>query len=845
MDVALPTFPLFDTFVRVNPIGMSRIEYNPERINTKAIYLLTDSRQISFPEESIYFAIKGERHDGHKFLKTLYDKGVRAFVIEEQSFSESLQKEVKFWDDTDIWVVHSSIRALQKIVARHRSHFTIPVIGIVGSNGKTIVKEWLTQLVSADFPVVSSPKSYNSQIGVPLSVWNLKKEHALGIFEAGISQAHEMEYLQPVIQPSIGIFTNIGSAHDHGFRSKKQKITEKLRLFTKVKKLIYRKDYKEVDEEISLILRPVNPFLQTISWGTGKDPADVLVTFQQQTKKTGIAIQGTLGNHFFETEFRDDASLENLTHCIVFLLDFSVSDVLIQERINMLRPVSMRLELKEGINHCFLIDDTYNNDVQGLIMALNFLGEQEQRNERTVILSDVLQTGQARAELYASIGQLLKEKQITRIIGIGPDIQHQARSFELPKQYFYHDTDTFLREFPFSSLMDNLILVKGARPFYFEKIIHRLQQKVHGTVFEINLNSLINNLNYYRTKVGAGTKIMAMVKAFAYGSGSSEIANLLQYHHVDYLGVAYADEGVALRQSGITLPIMVMNATVATFDLLWQYNLEPELYSRSILDSWADYVGIRNSPVQTPMVHLKLDTGMHRLGFVADDYSWLAERLADNPLIRVVSIFSHLVGADEGEHNNFSRTQFDRFTVGAGIIEQALGYPILKHILNSAGIVRFPEYKLNMVRLGIGLYGVESTGQEQRFLQAVGSLKTVVSQIKYLPAGETVGYSRKGQLEHDAAIATIAIGYADGYDRRFGNGVGSVCVNGKSCPTIGNICMDMTMIDITGVAVDEGDEVVIFGKDISILDLANNIGTIPYELLTCIGERVKRVFFKE
>ncbi len=826
---------------------MSRIEYNPERINTTATHLLTDSRQISFPDESIFFAIKGERHDGHKFLRTLYDKGVRDFVIEESSLSESLHKDLKAWPDANIWVVHSSIRALQKIVARHRNQFQIPVVAIAGSNGKTIVKEWLAQLISPELPVISSPKSYNSQIGVPLSVWNLKKEHALGIFEAGVSQAHEMEYLQPVIQPTIGIFTNIGSAHDNGFRSKKQKITEKLRLFTKVKKLIYRKDYTEVDQEISLILRPVNPFLQTISWGTGKDTANIQVQYRQLGKKTGISLQGSLGNHFFETEFRDEASLENLTHCIVFLLDFGLSDVLTQERILQLRPVAMRLELKEGINHCYVIDDTYNNDVQGLTMALNFLAQQEQRNHKTVILSDVLQTGQAPADLYGHIAQLLKDRKVNRIIGIGPEIQKHEHLFEIPQKDFFRDTENFLREFPFSSLADSLILVKGARPFSFEKIVHRLQQKVHGTVLEINLDALTSNLNYYRNKVGSGTKIMAMVKAFAYGSGSAEIASLLQYHRVDYLGVAYADEGVALRQNGITLPIMVMNANVATFDLLWEYHLEPELYSRSIFTSWADYVKDRmsKSNAAAPSVHLKLDTGMHRLGFIPDDYTWLAAQLAATREIRVSSIFSHLVGADEGEHNIFSRTQYARFSEGAQIIENALGYGVIKHILNSAGIVRFPEYKLDMVRLGIGLYGVEATGQEQRFLQTVGTLRTVVSQIKYLAAGETVGYSRKGQVDHDSAIATLAIGYADGYDRGLGNGAGQVWVNGTLCPTIGNICMDMTMIDVTRASVEEGDEVIVFGKEISISTLARTINTIPYELLTGIGERVKRVFFKE
>jgi alanine racemase len=824
---------------------MSRIEYNPDRIETKATYLLTDSRQIVVPEQSIFFAIKGDRHDGHEFIKILYDKGVREFVVEETSFSNALQKELTELDGATIFVVHSSVRALQKVVTQHRSQFSIPVVGIVGSNGKTITKEWLTQLISPDITVVSSPKSYNSQIGVPLSVWNIRPEHALGIFEAGISQAHEMEYLQPVIQPTIGIFTNVGSAHDNGFRSKKQKITEKLRLFTKVKKLIYRTDYTEIDEEISLILRPVNPFLQTISWGTGSNAADIQVKYEERNMATGITITGKLGNHYFETNFRDEASLENLTHCIVFLLEYGLSDLIIQERVLQLRPVSMRLELKEGINHSYVIDDTYNNDLVGLTMALNFLSQQEQRSQKTVILSDVLQTGQTSGELYSNISKLLHEKGIDRLIGVGPEIHAYAQLFNIPQKYFYKDTDTFLKEFLFSSISENLILVKGARPFSFEKIVHRLQQKVHGTILEINLDALTNNLNYYRAKVGGETKVMAMVKAFAYGSGSAEVASLLQYHRVDYLGVAYTDEGVSLRQNGITLPIMVMNAHVSTFDLLWEYGLEPEIYSRSLMTSWIIYVNLRNSPSNTPSIHLKLDTGMHRLGFTAADYDWLTEQLISNPAMKVASIFTHLVGADEGKHNRFSRDQFARFQEGAQRIENALGYTTIKHILNSAGIVRFPEYKLDMVRLGIGLYGVEATGQEQQFLQTVGTLKTVVSQIKYLSAGETVGYSRKGQIEHDSAIATLAIGYADGYDRGFGNGIGHVSINGTRCPTIGNICMDMTMVDVTGIKVEEGDEVVVFGKEIAITDLAESIGTIPYEILTGIGERVKRIFFKE
>lgn len=826
-------------------IGMSVIENTTDPIDTHAVYLLTDSRQISFPEQSIFFAIKGERHDGHLFITELYQKGVKEFVVETTSLTDSLRAEIATWNDARIWVVLSSIKAMQKMVINHRNKFTIPVIGIVGSNGKTIVKEWLSQLLAPGQRVVASPKSYNSQIGVPLSVWNIKKENTIAVFEAGISRAHEMEYLQPVIQPTIGIFTNIGSAHDNGFRSRKQKITEKLRLFTKVKKLIYRKDYTDIDEEISLILRPVNPFLKTICWGSAASqaPIQIACTFKRNT--TLINVQGELGTHRFETNFRDEASLENLTHCIVFLLDFGLPALDIQQRIESLRPVSMRLELKEGINHCYIIDDAYNNDLQGLSMALNFLDQQEQRKQKTVILSDVLQTGQQPVELYGIIARLLKEKSIDRLIGIGPEINNQADSFNLPKQEFYLSTDAFLTDFPYASLHDSLILIKGARPFSFEKIVHRLQQKVHGTVLEINLDALTHNLNFYKSKVGAETKIMAMVKAFAYGSGSSEVASLLQYNRVNYLGVAYTDEGVALRQSGITIPVMVMNATPATFDLLLQYKLEPELYSRRILTEWITYITQRNEPTEVPSVHLKLDTGMHRLGFVESDYEWLVQQLKENPGVRIASIFSHLVGADEGEHNSFSKQQYQRFIEGSSAIEKAIGYQVIKHILNSAGIIRFPEYKMDMVRLGIGLYGVEATSQEQSALQSVGTLKTIVSQVKYLSAGETVGYSRRGQIMHDSAIATLAIGYADGYDRGLGNGIGKIFVNGQLCPTIGNICMDMTMIDVTGTTVDEGDEVIVFGKEMPITELAKSIGTIPYEVLTGIGERVKRVFYKE
>ncbi len=823
---------------------MSLIDTQPSEITTQAHYLLTDSRQLSFAARSLFFALPGERHDGHNFLKDVYQRGVREFVVEKSALTPALKSTAESWKDATVWVVPDSLKALQNIVARHRAQFAIPVVGITGSNGKTIVKEWLTQLLAPSERVVASPKSYNSQIGVPLSVWGLNETHSIGLFEAGLSRPHEMEQLEPIIRPTVGIFTNIGSAHDEGFRSRKQKITEKLRLFTHARKLIYRQDYQEVDEEVRLILRRVNPALQTIAWGL-TDAADVVVRYEFLDNSTRILLAGILGTHQFETHFRNEAALENLTHCLVFLLDFGLKPDTIQERIRSLRPVSMRLQLKEGIHHSYVIDDTYNNDFQGLVMALNFLGQQENRSRHAVILSDVLQSGQPAEELYGTINQLILEKKVDLLVGIGPEISLQAEHFKVPEKYFYPSTEAFLKAFSFDQIADSVVLVKGARPFHFEKIVNRLQQKVHGTVLEINLDALTNNLNYYRNKVGSGTKIMVMVKAFAYGSGSAEVANLLQFHRVDYLAVAYADEGVALRQSGIMLPIMVMNPDRSTFDNLLAHRLEPELYSRRILDEWLSFAGKQAPDAPLPGVHIKLDTGMHRLGFEEKDYAWLGQKLSQNPSLKVQSIFSHLAGADEGELNSFSRQQFERFSAGAARLEVTLGYSVIKHILNSAGIVRFPEYKLDMVRLGIGLYGLEATGQEQRFLQTVGTLKTTISQIKYLTAGQTVGYGRRGQLTRDTTIGTLALGYADGYDRGLGNGIGHVSVNGTLCPTVGNVCMDMTMVDLSEADAEEGDEVIVFGKEVPITDLAQRAGTIPYEILTGVSERVKRVFFKE
>ena len=813
-------------------------------IETNAKYLLTDSRQLIFPQQSLFFAIKGEHHDGHHFIEELYQKGIRQFVVEDNALNDSTLGLLSTFENTKIWKVESGIKALQAVAKHDRSQFNIPVIGITGSNGKTIVKEWLGQMLSPDYRIAKSPKSYNSQIGVPLSVWQINERHTLGIFEAGISQPHEMTTLQAIIQPTIGIFTNIGSAHDEGFRSQKQKVSEKLRLFTQCQKLVYCADYSEIQEEIRLILKPINPTCELIGWGKGPQ-CDVQVEWHKDEEKSYLVLNSTLGafdNQLFSIPFTDEASVENVTHCLVLMLRMGIPSSEIRQRVSRLRPISMRLELKEGINNCYLIDDSYNNDLDGLTMALNFLSQQEQRQNKIAILSDLLQTGQEEEDLYGQINTLLKLKGIQKLIGIGDAFARNAHLIEVESQYF-SNTEAFLEQINPRFFHNMLVLVKGARPFRFEQIVHRLQRKVHGTILEINLDALTHNLNFYRNRVGTETRIMVMVKAFAYGSGSAEVAQLLQFHRVSYLAVAYTDEGVMLRQNGIELPIMVMNPSLSTFDKLLEYELEPEIYSPKILDEWLTFITSKAGP--TPKIHLKLDTGMHRLGFSASDVPLLLQKLVQNPLIQVASVFSHLAGADEAHHNDFSRLQYERFINSSTQLETALGYRPMRHLLNSAGIVRFPEFKLDMVRLGIGLYGVEVNRQEQAALRPIGTFKTVVSQVKDLQAKETIGYGRSGVLERNTSIATIALGYADGYDRRFSKGVGKVLINGALCPVVGNVCMDMTMVDITGLAVEEGDEVVVFGKDLLLTQLADEIGTIPYELLTGISERVKRVFYKE
>ncbi|MEO8087272.1 MAG: bifunctional UDP-N-acetylmuramoyl-tripeptide:D-alanyl-D-alanine ligase/alanine racemase [Bacteroidota bacterium] len=818
-----------------NILGGKLIELAPKSESVEE--LLTDSRKIAHPETSLFFALKGDRHDGHRYIEGCNEQGVSNFIVSD--FKEEW-KALK----ANFIVVDDTLDALQQMATYHREQFSIPVIGITGSNGKTIVKEWLYQLMRDDKNIVRSPKSYNSQTGVPLSVWQLSEEHDLAIFEAGLSQPGEMERLEKIIQPTIGIFTNIGSAHDENFDNQNLKVIEKLKLFRSCETLIYCKDYNTIQLEISKVdFLPRK--LNLLTWSR-KTKADLQIGRVNKTSDE-TEVQGIWLNRFLKIKipFTDDASIENAIHCWATMLHLGYTAEVIEERMTLLSPVAMRLELKEGINDCSIINDSYSSDIGSLTIALDFLHQQKQHDKRTVILSDILQSGKSEESLYGEVAELLEAKNIDRMIGIGAAIMRQQSQFSIPKKFFA-DTEEFLRAFSPVDFNDETILLKGARIYGFEKISKVLQQKAHETVMEINLNALVHNLNYFRSRLKPNVKLMAMVKATSYGSGSFEIANILQFHHVDYLAVAYTDEGVELRKAGITLPIMVMNPEMQSFETMISYKLEPEIYNFRLLNQVAEVLQKHTGGEGFSFpVHLKLDTGMHRLGYEERELNELIIRLKNIRTLKVQSIFTHLAATDESEHDGFTKQQLEKFERMSNLIHKAFPYPILRHALNSAGIIRFNEAQFDMVRLGIGMYGYASTWHEQRQLQHVATLRTTISQIKNIPAGETVGYSRTAKLTRDTLIATVAIGYADGINRKLSNGKGSMMINGKLAPIIGNVCMDMCMLDITDVPAKEGDEVIVFGADLPVTEMAKILNTIPYEVLTGISQRVKRVYYQE
>ena len=817
------TFPLLEQILGESCIGKITKEAYITQISI-------DSRQLLHPEQTLFVALKGAKADGITFVDSLIEAGVRCFLVDINAAVHAS------WLEKACFIPVSDTRAaLQSLASYQRGEFVKPIVGITGSNGKTIVKEWLGQVLSQHFAVAKSPKSYNSQVGVPLSIFGIQPYHQVAILEAGVSKKGDMDTLADMIRPDLGIFTNIGSAHEEGFAGIAEKIAEKLKLFAGTKLLLYCKDQgllaKNIEQQV--------PEENRISWS--KNPgADFSISWKSLESSSRIVVmKHDLQTHTFQVPFTDMASLENVTHVILAALSLGQEAPAIQEGLSHLKPVDMRLTLKPGINDSLLIDDTYNNDLAGLRVALEFLSQQRPKRSKILILSDLLQQGLPE-KIYTEVAELIRSYGIDRIIGVGTEIQRLEKLVELPTTTF-ESTELLLQKLDLDQFQNDLILLTGARSFAFEKIVNRLQQRIHGTTLEINLNALTHNFNFYKRLLAPSTRVMVMVKAFAYGGGAAEIANHLQTLGVDYLAVAYSDEGVSLRKQGIQLPIMVLNPVEESFDLLCQYQLEPVVFNPEFFKKLGNFA--RNQGL-TLSIHLDLDTGMNRLGFERAQVGELKDLLLDFPELKVASLYTHLVGADEEAHHDFSVHQLQLFMEMSEAIGSILSYKPLLHALNSAGIVRYADYQLDLVRLGIGLYGVEVTGKHDSSLKAVSTLKTTISQVKTLAAGATVGYSRKGSLPEGGRIATLAIGYADGYDRRFSQGKGYVLILGQKAPVIGNVCMDMVMVDISQIPeAKAGDEAIVYGEQISLKELADRIGTIPYELLTNISGRVKRVYY--
>ncbi|MFT3845570.1 MAG: bifunctional UDP-N-acetylmuramoyl-tripeptide:D-alanyl-D-alanine ligase/alanine racemase [Lacibacter sp.] len=792
-------------------------------------YLQTDSRRIIHPQSSLFFALKTGTRDGHTFIKECYSKGVRNFIIQTKI-------DVSGFANADFLLVDDTLKALQQLATFHRQQFSIPVIGITGSNGKTIVKEWLNHLLADSFSIVRSPKSYNSQIGVPLSVWHMKPDHQLGIFEAGISQPDEMDHLQKIIQPTIGLLTNIGEAHEHGFQNKQQKLDEKLKLFANAAVIICSPEK---------LLQPAVNSNRLFTWGMHETNNIQLIEIKKEFTVTTILYRYNDSEDSIFIPFTDDASIENALHCLATCLYLKIFNKSIKEKFSDLKPVSLRLELKSGIHNTTIINDSYSADLSSFAIALNMLQQQQQHKNKTLIVSDFPLPADQEKEVYTAAVKLIQNYSINKLITVG---EKSSRYFNELMPATVHirnfaSTHELVEQFSSLNFHNETILVKGARAFELDKVAALLEQKTHQTVLEINLTAISKNIKEYRKLLNPSTKTMAMVKAFSYGSGSFEIANLLQFLKADYLAVAFTDEGVELRKAGITLPIMVMNPEPASFDALTEHNLEPELFSFSILSRFEKY--LEKEALTDYPVHIKIDTGMHRLGFMQSDLQQLCNELKKKNYFTVQSVFSHLAASEDVNEDAFTLQQAKEFENACAFIQSQLSYSFIKHIDNSNGTMRHTQLQYDMVRLGIGMYGISSSAGILHLEEAL-SLKTTVAQIKQLKPGDTVGYNRRGVITQPSVTATVRIGYADGYPRNLSNGNGYMLVNGQQAPVIGTVCMDMTMLDITGIAdVNEGDEVIVFGKDLSVNRLAQWSNTIPYEIMTGISQRVKRVYFEE
>ena len=826
-------------------IGARRIG----EVDAQIGWLLTDSRSLCFPEETLFFALKSARNDGHKYIEDLYRRGVRNFVVEAKGILEFCTSGTEHMPDANFLIVPSPLAALQRLAERHRDEFNVPIVGITGSNGKTMVKEWLYQLLLPSQKIVRSPRSYNSQIGVPLSVWLLNERTEIGIFEAGISQPGEMMALRDIIQPTIGVLTSLGAAHQENFRSMEEKCLEKLELMHDTEAMVYCSD----NDIVSRCIRRMQYQGEKIAWSQCDEQASFFVkNIENKGQTTRITYIWQQEENTYSIPFIDEASIEDTITCAVVALRLGLTPGQLADRMPKLEPVAMRLEVKEGQRGCLLINDSYNSDINSLDIALDFMNRRESKRmlKKTLILSDMFQTGTTPEALYAQVSDLAVKRGIEKFIGIGPELMAQADKIQVSDKQFFADVPHFLSSDAFTALHNELILLKGARPFGFDLITEQLEQKVHETILEVNLNAVVDNLNHFRSFLHSDTKMVCMIKADAYGAGAVEIAKTLQDHRVDYLAVAVADEGVTLRKAGITANIMVMNPEMTAFKTMFDYDLEPEVYSFRLLDALVK--AARKEGITGWPVHIKFDTGMHRLGFdPVDDIFKLIDRLKHQTAIIPRSVFSHFVGSDSDGFDEFSARQFALFEEGSQQLQAAFSHKILRHMDNSAGIEHFPERQMDMCRLGIGLYGIDpyvpssAVPEPVEGLSTVSTLKTTILQMRHVPAGETVGYSRKGKIERDSVIAAIPIGYADGLNRGLGNRRCYCLVNGQKAEYVGNICMDVAMIDVTDIPCVEGDQVEIFGEHLPVTVLSDVLDTIPYEVLTGVSNRVKRVYFQD
>ncbi len=817
-------------------IGGTLIQ-NDEASNKTIRFLSFDSRNILSGPETLFFALRSERNDGHKYIKETYSKEVLSFVVEE------LPANYKDYRYASFLLVQNSLYALQSLAAYHRNRFSYPVAGITGSNGKTIVKEWLAELLSPEKNIVRSPRSYNSQLGNPLSVWLMDDRYDMALFEAGISKPGEMERLEKILNPEFGLFTHLGTAHLENFESAEQLIHEKFQLFVNCKLIIYCSDFDLLTREIKRMDFAHNP--KFFSWSEKNTEADLFVSsIEKANYSTRINAVYVSEKVSLTIPFTDDAHVENAIHCWAFMLALGYKTGKFEERFLKLSPIAMRLELKKGINGCTIINDSYNSDTASLVNALDFLQQQSGfgRGKCTLIISDILQSGEKPAILYAEIADFINLKKIDRLICIGPDIGGYMDLFRIKDKRSFPSFEEFLMHFNEKDYNHEIILLKGARPFRFDRISALLQEKAHQTVMEINLDSMIHNFNFYRGKLSPKTKIVAMVKAFSYGTGSVEVARILQYHGVDYLAVAIADEGIELRNNGIETPILVMNPEEHSFDAMIENNLEPNIYRFKLLEKFDE--ALKRNAVNNFPVHIKIDTGMKRLGFDREeDIMKVTEYIHKQERMFIRSVFSHLAVSDDPSNDEFTKEQFRRFDRFSKLIAGSFDYKILCHILNSSGIERFPEMELDMVRLGIGLYGISPLFQNM--LKNVATLKTTISQIREVKPGETIGYGRRGIASSLMKIAVLPIGYADGFNRHLGNGNGNVVINGFKVPVTGSVCMDMCMVDVSGIEANEGDKAIVFGEELPVSEVAGYLQTIPYEVLTSVGQRVKRVYYKE